>query len=145
VNTPEPRQFSDAALAILNKMAFDPAVRGRFEILSGALMWPDEFPRPGTQEWAALAPGCLYRFLLAYRASVTLHPEQAQPYDLWEQVDRHAPNWPGLRPERRGEMARRRLLAALRRHDKCLAELESHLEASSPNTEPVATPDRPRD
>jgi hypothetical protein len=137
MDTPEPRLFSDAALAVLDRMPFDPAARGNFEIMSAALMWPDEFPRPGTTDWAAIAPGCLYRFLLAYRASLTLHPGQAKPYELWHQVVRHAPNWPGLRPERRGEQARRRLRAALRRQDKCLSELESHLDTGVPDAEPI--------
>jgi hypothetical protein len=142
MDTPsDPRLFSDAALAVLDRMPYDPSARGRFEIMSGGLMWPDEFPRIGTPEFAAIAPGCLYRFLLAYRASITLHPELAQPYVLWEQVARHAQNWPGLRPERRGEQAQRRLRAALRRQEKCLAELESHLEVGRSDAERGSAPD----
>jgi len=139
MDQPEPRLFSAAALAILDRMPHDPLARGGYEVLSGALMWPDEFPRPGSAAWAAIAPGCLYRFLLAYRASITLHPERAQPYDLWQQVAERAPNWPGLRPERRGEQAARRLRAALRRQEKCLTELDAQLQAGSHEAEPGAT------
>jgi hypothetical protein len=142
MDAPDPRLFSDAALAILDRMPFDVEARGSFEIMSGGLIWPDEFPRPGTDAWAAIAPGWLYRFLIAYRASITLHPAQAKPYELWQQVVQHAPNWPGLRPERRGEQARRRLRAALRRQAKCLAELDSHLAARSQDAESGAAPDR---
>jgi hypothetical protein len=133
IQTPEPRLFSDAALAVLDRMSFDPAARGKLEVMSGGLMWPDEFPRPGARQWEPLQPGCLYRFLLAYRALITLNPEHAQAFDLWEQVVRDAPNWPGLRAERRGEAARNRLRAALRRFDKCLAESESDPEMGNPN------------
>jgi hypothetical protein len=125
MDEPEPRLFSAAGLAVLDGMVFDPAARAQFEHLSGGLMWPDELPRLGSTAWTAIAPGCLYRFVLAYRASITLHPEQAQPFELWEQVVQHAPNWPGLRRERRGERALRRLRAAHRQRDKCYAELDT--------------------
>lgn len=140
MDTSEPRLFSEAALAVLDRMPFDPAARGSFEIMSGGLLWPDEFPGPGTREWAAIAPGWLYRYLIAYRASITLGEERAEFRSIWEQVIRHAPNWPGLRPERWGELAQRRLRAALRRQNRCLAELESHLKAGCPDAEPHSRP-----
>jgi|SRR5208337_1349664 len=110
-------------------MPFDPAAQGGFEVMSGGLLWPDEFPRPGSPEWAAVKPHWVYRYLLAYRASVTLGEARDEFRPVWEQVTQHAPNWPGLRPERRGEQARRRLRAALRRQEKCLSDLEAHLGA----------------
>lgn len=126
MDTPQPRVFSKAALAILNRMPFDPTARGKFEYLSGGLLWADEFPPLGSSDWAVIEPDYLYRALLAYRASITLDQEQAKACELWDQVARQAPNWPGLRPERRGERAQRRLRAALRLSDKCLAELEAN-------------------
>jgi hypothetical protein len=123
--------FSPTALAVLDRMPLDSTARGSFELMSGGLMWPDEFPRPGSPDWATVSPNWVYRYLLAYRASITLGEERAEFRPVWEQVARHAPNWPGLRAERRGERARRRLLAALRRQEKCLAEMESHLEAGN--------------
>jgi hypothetical protein len=128
MDTPGVPLFSADGLAALDRMPFDPAARGSFELMSGGLMWPDEFPRPGSTEWEAVSPRWAYRYLLAYRASLTLGEERAEFRPVWEQVLRHAPNWPGLRPERRGKRARRRLQAALRRQDKCLAELESKLK-----------------
>ena len=134
MDSSEPHLFSTAAATVLGGMPFDPMARSSLEIMSGGLMWPDEFPRLGTPEWALIAPGCLYRYLLAYRASITLHPEQRKFLAVWDQVVEHAPNWPGLRPERRDEPAARRLRAALRRQDKCLAELEKQLESDNPST-----------
>jgi hypothetical protein len=124
--------FSADALAVLDGMPFDPAARGRFELMSGGLMWPDEFPPPRSPGWAAISPNWVYRFLLAYRASITLGEERAEFRPVWEQVVQHAANWPGLRPERRGASALRRLRAALRRQDKCLSELESQMGLSDP-------------
>jgi hypothetical protein len=133
--------FSTATLAVLDRMPFDPAARGRFEVMSGGLLWPDEFPRPGTPEWGIVSPHWVYRYLLAYRVSITLGEERAELRPVWEQVARHAVNWPGLRPERRGERARRRLQAALRRQGKCLAEFEAMLEAEGRSAEQGAAAD----
>ena len=116
--------FSARGLAVLNRQVFDPAARGHYEFLSGGLMWPDEFPRPGTAEWAEIAPGHAYRFLLACRAAITLGVARADSAPIWDQVMRGAPDWPGLRPERRGDRARRRLQAGFRIRDKCLADCE---------------------
>jgi hypothetical protein len=108
--------------------------------LSGALIWSDEFPRPsepgGRTVWKGFAP----RFLVAYRASITINEERVEFRPVWEQVIAEAPNWPGLRPERRGEKARHRHLAALRRESKCLevlfkAESLEDLERLLPNDE----------
>jgi hypothetical protein len=117
-------------------MPFDPAARGRFDMMSGGLIWSDEFPRPGSTAWPAVSHKWIYRFLLAYRASVTLGKERAELRPVWEQVARHAPNWPGLRADRRGEEAHRRLRAALRVQKGCLTELKSQLEISGQNITP---------
>src|SRR5262245_49714414 len=101
--------FSAAALVVLDRLPFDPTLRSRFEIMSGALMWRDEFPRPNSSDWKLVMPNYVYRYLLAYRASITLGEEQAGFRPVWEQVARYAPGWTGLRPERRGVRERRRL------------------------------------
>src|SRR5438105_8031694 len=104
--------FSTDALAVLNKMLFDPTACGSFELMSGGLIWSDEFPPPGAPGWAAISPNWVSRFLLAYRASITLGEERAELRPVWDQVVKQAANWPGLRPERRGVPALRLLKAA---------------------------------
>jgi hypothetical protein len=131
MDTHNPPLFSPTALSILDRMPFDPDARASYELLSGALMWPDECPRPGTPEFAAVAPVGAYRYLVAYRASITLGGERTKFRPVWEQVVQYAPNWPGLCPERRGERARRRLLAAQRQQARCLDELERHLRGGT--------------
>jgi len=118
----------------------EPLARGEFEWLSGGLMWSDEFPSLGTPERQAMSQAGAVGCLLAARAAVTLGQESGF-LPVWEQVARHAPNWPGLRPERRGEAALRRLRAALRRQDRCLAALETQLGANPRQAEPGAAPD----
>ena len=44
--------FAPAALAVLNSQPYDPAAKGRYELMSGGLIWGDEFPKPGTPERA---------------------------------------------------------------------------------------------
>jgi hypothetical protein len=131
-------QFSPAALAVLDRMPFDPTARGRFELMSGGLMWPDEFPAGASAAGQLVRAQGLYRYLIAYRRALTLGESREEFRSVWEQVTRHAPNWPGLRPERCGERAARRLRAALRGQDKCLAKLLAQPDAGSSNAEPDA-------
>jgi hypothetical protein len=129
--------FSADALKVLNSMTFKPGANGRFDLMSGGLVWPDEFPPGFTQAGKVVYKNYVYRFLLAYRASSTLGEKYAEPNPyfehtelrpIWEQVVQHAPNWPGLRPERRGEEALRNLRVALRLQSKCLAEIERDMD-----------------
>lgn len=123
--------FSETALAILDRHLYDPDARSSYELMSGGLIWSDEFPKLGSLEWAAVSPNWVYRYLIAYRASITLGVERMEFRPVWEQIMRQAPHWPGLRQERSGARARRRLLAAERRQARCLDELERYLEAKN--------------
>jgi hypothetical protein len=125
--------FTPEALAVLDRQPYDPAAKGRYELMSGGLIWGDEFPELGSAERQSISAGDVWRFLVAYRASITLgDKEWVALRPLWEQVVREAPNWPGLRPERWGEKARKRLLAARRRQAACLDEFESRKSSPSP-------------
>ena len=75
---PAVNELTDAALAVLNRTPFDPEARAAFEVLSGGLMWPDEFPRPGSVAWTVVSANWAPRLLLAYRASLTLGEERAE-------------------------------------------------------------------
>lgn len=123
--------FSAEALAILNSQQYDPTAKGRYEWLSGGLMWPDEFPKPGEPGRAIVFAPWAYRFLIAARAAITLGDEKTGFRPTWDQVVREAPNWPGLRPERWGEKARKRLLAAKRIQDRCFAEWDQQMAQNS--------------
>jgi hypothetical protein len=119
--------FTPEALVVLDRQAFDPLAKASYELMSGGLVWPDELPRPGSPERAPVLLNWAHRYLLAYRAALTLG--EASPFrPVWEQVMAFAPNWPGLRPERRGEEARKRLLAAKRREAVCLDALEKEFD-----------------
>ncbi len=128
MSTLEFPQFSASALAVLDQQPYDPNARGKYEWLSGALVWSDELPGLSSSERAIDSLHRVFRFLIAYRGSITVGEEQAAFRPIWEQVVQHAPNWPGLREERRGDQARRRLLAAKRQESRCLEELEQRFE-----------------
>ncbi len=140
-------RFSEDGLTVLDRQAYNPEARSGYDMLSGGLMWPDEFPRFGSPEWEAIAPNYPYRYLIAYRAAITLGEERAEFRPVWEQVARHAPNWPGLHPERRGSRAKRRLLAAKRRQAHCFAEIEAKMDearaAAGTAEAPIPSPARP--
>ncbi|HJZ54122.1 MAG TPA: hypothetical protein VKE74_04160 [Gemmataceae bacterium] len=128
MESPNVPLFTPAGLAVLNRRVYDPTAKASYELMSGGLIWADEFPEFGSEEFRVMAPGFAYRKLVAYRADLTLGEERIEFRPVWEQVVRFAPDWPGLRPERRGERARQRLMAAKRREARCLEELERQLE-----------------
>ena len=87
--------FSQAALAVLDRQPYDPAAKGEYELMSGGLVWRDEFPR--SPEWELVSQNITYRFLVAHRADLTLGEVRIEFRAVWEQVLHYAPNWPGLR------------------------------------------------
>jgi hypothetical protein len=80
----------------------DPSATAGYELVSGALVWSDETP-----DGAFSHP---LKCVLAYRTSILLGRERTELRPQWEQLTREAPNWPGFRPERLGDEARRLLL-----------------------------------
>jgi len=117
--------FSDAALAILDRMPFDARAVPVYDMISGGLHWHDEFPKPPDPAWEIVRAGWAFRFLLGYRASLTIAKERPELRLPWQQVVELAPRWPGLRPERVGDAPRQLLLVAKRRDERCLAKLLS--------------------
>jgi hypothetical protein len=116
-------QFSDEALQVLNRMPFDPNATHCFEHLAGGMLWSDEFPTLGTSEWFLVSARALNRFLIAARHDITLGESTPRFQGIWQQVEKHAPDWPGLRSERRSEPIRKRLLAAKRLAARCYERL----------------------
>src|SRR4051794_32197583 len=66
----------------------------RFELLSGSLVWSDEFPK-GTKA----NTHCL-RFVFRHRTSLIVG-ESDKPYEIfWSEAKRHFPEWIGFAPDR---------------------------------------------
>ena len=78
-------------------MPFGPEASPLYDLMSGVLIWEDEWPKP-----EALPNMLPYKFLIVYRDSLIRGTEHTEWRFLWEQVQNEAPRWPGLRPERQG-------------------------------------------
>jgi hypothetical protein len=93
----------------------------RYELLSGSLVWSDEFPK-GTK----VNTDCL-RFLFRYRTSLILG-EPDKPYEVfWKEAQRHFPEWIGFALDRTSRSSE---LAAfyIRERDRALQELDGEQE-----------------
>ena len=130
--------LSDTALEVLNRMPFDPIATCFYEHLSGGMLWSDEFPSVGSRDWEVVAKGYLYRFLIAARRDITIGEASPRFQPLWQKVEKCAPNWPGLRPERRSERMQKKLLAAEHLAKRCYEKMFDEPicgDQSAPNTE----------
>lgn len=100
--------FQAEVLLRLNALKADATATVGFEYLSGGLVWSDELPTD--EEGRRLVQrSSAFQYALAYRASLTLGAERTEFRRHWQQLEEDAPNWPGLRVERRGPDARREL------------------------------------
>ena len=115
--------FSDSALAVLDGMPIDPCATYFYEHFSGGFIWSDEFPHLSSTEWGIVSHDYLYRVLIQFRRRITLGIADPETLPLWQQVFRHAPNWPGLALERRTGRIVSRLRAAERAAHRCYEKL----------------------
>lgn len=101
----------------------DPGARAYYEIMSGALIWPDEI-RSDTPLYAVWS----LRFLWAYRTRLMLN-EVEPDNDFWAKCVTLFPNWIGFLPDRRKQTPE--LLAEYRRGEislkRCLRKAEREM------------------
>ncbi|MCB9852636.1 MAG: hypothetical protein H6819_06035 [Phycisphaerales bacterium] len=88
-------------IEIIRSLEYDPNAQRTFEWLSGALVWSDEgmVLLDEAAETTMLVCTVIKR-LAAYRSSLILGEPRADLADVWNEVKKAAPNWPGFRPER---------------------------------------------
>lgn len=86
-------------LTLLRHASFDPAAVRKFNLMDGGYRWSDEFPEGFFDEVIRLNYW-LDRYLAAHRASLVLGGDVDRFRSIWQEVEREAPDWPGLRPER---------------------------------------------
>jgi hypothetical protein len=104
----------------------DPGAKPFYELMSGALVWPDETnsSTPVEVVWAL-------RQLWAYRTYLMLN-KNASVNTVWQKCVTLFPNWIGFLPERR--TATPELLAEYRRGnvstESCLRQLDRETEAN---------------
>jgi len=112
------RLFNQRQLEILDTQEFDPVATYHFDVMSGSFRWSDEFPdRFGKLKEDVFSDYYVFRLLLAHRHDLTLDEPPRDDFDgnaIWQQLKKHAPNWPGLREERYTGRIVKRLKAAKR-------------------------------
>jgi hypothetical protein len=64
------------------------------DMLSGALIWSDEFPKN-----SPVSTGCL-RFVLSHRTALITGEQELRNDDFWREALRQFPKWIGFSPER---------------------------------------------
>jgi Rieske Fe-S protein len=100
--------FPEQALAILRAAQFDPTARPGLELLSGSLVWDDE-------AYLEFVPVCRHHGCTAYWEPLVFRSSliRGQPDEGcrrgWDELQRACPEWPGFRPERRGDALRAEL------------------------------------
>lgn len=116
-------QFSEQALAVLNALPFHANARFFYEHLSGGFVWSDDFPSIDSPEWTVVSHDCLYRYMIRIRRCITLGDMALESHPLWRQVVSGAPDWPGLKPDRRSARIAKKLRAAERIAERCYKKL----------------------
>lgn len=86
-------------LTLLRQTSFDPLAIRKYNVLDGGFRWSDEFP-DGFFEEVLRLDYWLDRYLAAHRAEITLGGDVDRFREIWQEVEREAPTWPGLRVER---------------------------------------------
>lgn len=96
--------------AALNSTPCDPCAVGYPEIMSGGFYFSDELPafadeQPTRENAGIPIKACwLLRFIMAYRAGLAGGKPRPEFEWIWNAVRKHAPHWPGFRPERASAM-----------------------------------------
>jgi hypothetical protein len=80
---------------ILQSMARDPSAGFFYDLISGALVWRDEFPLVGDSDAIALV-----RYLLRFRTSVIIGQPDVQLEPYWQEAAKLCPDWPGFAADR---------------------------------------------
>ena len=119
--------FSDDALAVLNSMPHDASATFAYHHFAGGFYWSDEFPDTTSPDWNVVSHDDVYRYLIRIRRCITFDDADLASLPLWRQVVDFAPNWPGLRADRREGAIVKRLRAAERLAEKCLDDLDAEL------------------
>jgi hypothetical protein len=113
--------ISPELLSLLRHTRHDPSAHRGYDHFAGGFRWSDEFPE-GFWEVVIRLQDWSHRKLIAHRAAVILGGDIGRFVSTWQEVERDAPNWPGLRPERRDTCLSAQLIAKRE-------EVEAGLEA----------------
>ena len=88
--------ISPELLCLLRQARYDPSANRGYDHFSGGFHWSDKFPE-GFTEAAIRLEEWPHRKLIAHRAAIILGEDLGRFREIWQEVERDAPGWPGLR------------------------------------------------
>ena len=95
-------QLAVAALSgiapLMRALAQDPRATCNYDVMSGALVWSDEFP--AFRDLARIKGWSIIRVVLRFRTELILGKPDEQFREFWDTAMRLFPEWPGFAPER---------------------------------------------
>jgi hypothetical protein len=83
----------------IKNLHFDPEAKISYELLSGGLTWSDELADLKKVELGH-QDNFVMHALWAYRTSLIKEKPRYELKEIWEQVKKNYPNWPGFQKER---------------------------------------------
>ena len=120
--------ISPELLALLAQARFDPDAKRGYDLFAGGFFWSDEFPA-GYMEMCVDLDDWSHRMLINHRTEVILCLEVKRFQELWADVERALPDWPGLRPERRDPRFASELLARAEQEAATWDALDARFDA----------------
>ena len=113
----------------LHELKHDTNATRAFEMMSGGFIWSDEMP----EAYDDFKNDYAFRFLLGYRASLTIGKPRQSLQPIWDAVRTGCPDWPGFRPERFAEKLKRELDSASRDAMQRLGAMDARCRANGKN------------
>jgi hypothetical protein len=99
--------FPEEAVACLRRTRYNPTARPDLELVSGSLIWEDEFADYVEFVARCRAESCLcYWEPVGFRTSVIRGSPKEGLRRGWDQLRTVCPDWPGFREERYDEALR---------------------------------------
>lgn len=111
----------------IQQLSVDPNARCQYELLSGGLVWSDEFTITILNELSDLSEepiAHIFRYLWAYRSSLIEGQERQEFQPIWAEMQVIFPGWPGFRPERSSPDLKEQLIKERKLMEKRVRRME---------------------
>ena len=111
----------------IKQLTLDPNARCQYELLSGGLVWSDEFTITILNELSGLGEepiAHIFRYLWAYRSSLIEKQERQEFRHIWTEMLTTFPDWPGFRSERSSPDLKERLIKEQKLMEKRIRRME---------------------
>lgn len=120
-------QLPPKIMTSIQQLTPDPNARCQYELLSGGLVWSDEFTMTLLNELSRLGEepiASLFRYLWAYRTSLIEGQERQEFQHIWAEMQATFPDWPGFRLERSSPDLKERLIKEQKQMEKRIRRME---------------------